>query len=70
MKFKSCLTKHGNFEYSHEEINKLIEEYDLRPVPMVGLFNELVDLKTKLEEFYEKNIFYLDYWQSEAPYHG
>ena len=60
----------NSFKYSAKTINKLIEEYNLNPVCMKGTQNELENLKSYIEEFYDKYIFYLSYWKGDAPYHG
>lgn len=60
----------SDFKYSAEKINKLINEYNLRPATMKGVIQDLEKLKPLIEEFYDKYIFYLNYWESECPYFG
>lgn len=60
----------SDFKYSKETINKIIKENNLSPVVMVGVKKDLEKIKPLIEEFYDNNIFYLDYWESECAYHG
>lgn len=60
----------SDFKYSTKEINKLIDEYNLNPVVMEGVKKDLEKLKPLIEDFYDKYIFYLDYWEGECAYFG
>ena len=37
---------------------------------MQGVYRDLQKLKPLIEKFYDDYIFYLSYWESEAPYHS
>lgn len=67
---KTCISEYGSFEYSSSTINKLIEQYNLKSVAMLGVRGDLVRLKENIEKFYNDYVFYLSYWESEAPFHG
>ena len=56
--------------YSKEQINKMIEDSGLAKVTMSGVHSDLTKLKPLIEDFYDKHIFYLSYWENEAPYFG
>ena len=60
----------NDFIYSKEKIEELIKEYNLSPVIMSGIKDDLKRLKPIIEELYEKEIFWLSYWKSECGYHG
>ncbi len=60
----------GNFKYSKDSIMKAKQEFDFSKAPMKGFYEDLVNLKSNLEDFYDKNVFYLGYLLDEAPYHG
>ena len=60
----------SDFKYSAKKINKLIDEYNLRPATMLGVVEDLKKLKPLIEDFYDKHIFYLDYWEGDCPYFG
>jgi len=64
----------NKFKYSREKINELMtkfkEENDLRPACMKGVRKDLENMKERIEKDYVDNIFYLDYWETECPYHG
>lgn len=63
----------SNFYYSKDEINNLITEYNnnnIGKVCMEGVKRDLEELKPIIENIYDENIFYLDYWSSECAYHG
>lgn len=56
--------------YSKEQINKMIEDSGLAKVTMSGVHSDLTKLKPLIEDFYDKYIFYLSYWEDDAPYFG
>ena len=60
----------SDFEYSAKKINRLIEEYNLSPVVMGGVHDDLKKLKPIVEKIYDEHIFNLSYWENECPYHG
>lgn len=60
----------SNFKYSAEKINKLIEEYNLSPARMYGVYNDLNKLKPVIEKIYDEHIFWLSYWKGECGFHG
>lgn len=60
----------SNFKYSADEINKMIDESGCKKAIMSGVYNDLEKLKPLIEDFYDKHIFYLDYWSSECGWHG
>ena len=60
----------NKFQYSKEEIDNIIKENNLSPVIMIGVKQDLQKLKPIIEKIYDKNIFYLSYWESECGYHG
>lgn len=63
----------NDFVYSKDEINAMIDEYvekGMQKAKMVGVRGDLEELKPVIEEIYEKNIFYLSYFASDAPYFG
>lgn len=51
-------------------IKKYKEEKHLSKAAMQGVFNDLKNLKPLIEQLYEDKIFYLNYWESECPWHG
>lgn len=57
-------------KYYSNEINEIQNKYNFQKATMLGYYNDLNKLKTKLEELYNGNISYLDYGLWEAPYHG
>lgn len=48
----------------------MIDEFGTRKVSMYGVMSDCEKLKPIIEELYNKHIFYLSYWESEAPFHG
>ena len=60
----------SKLNYSKEQINKIIEDSGLAKVAMAGVYNDLIKLKPLIEDFYDKHIFYLSYWEDDAPYFG
>lgn len=63
----------NDFIYSKDEINAMIDEYlkkGMKRAEMAGVHDDLARLKAVIEEIYEKNIFYLSYFASDAPYMG
>lgn len=60
----------SDFKYSQKKINEIIDTSGCQKVIMTGIYNDLARLKPIIEEIYDKNIFYLDYWSSECCYHG
>ena len=60
----------SKLNYSKEQINKMIEDSGLVKVAMTGVHRDLTKLKPLIEDFYDKHIFYLSYWENEAPYFG
>lgn len=58
------------FNYSDKEINGMIVASGLDEVAMQGVHRDLEKLKPLIEELYDKHIFYLTYFLSDAPYHG
>lgn len=60
----------NDFKYSSEKINKLIDESGCKKATMKGVYNDLQKIKPLIEEFYDKYIFYLDYWTCESGFHG
>lgn len=60
----------SDFKYSKKTIDEIIRKNNLSPVVMVGVKKDLERIKPLIEELYDNNIFYLDYWKSECPFHG
>lgn len=60
----------SDFRYSASQINDIIKHLELSPVCMVGVKNYLQKLKSVIEKVYDENIFYLTYWETDAPYFG
>lgn len=60
----------SDFKYSASQINGIIKSLELSPVCMVGVKNDLQKLKSIIEKVYDENIFYLSYWETDAPYFG
>ena len=60
----------SDFRYSASQINDIIKRLELSPVCMVGVKNDLQKLKSVIEKVYDENIFYLNYWETDAPYFG
>ena len=60
----------SKLNYSKEQINKIIEDSGLAKVAMRGVHSDLTKLKPLIEDFYDKHIFYLSYWENDAPYFG
>lgn len=60
----------STLNYSKEQINKIIKDSGLAKVTMAGVHSDLTKLKPLIEDFYDKHIFYLSYWESDAPYFG
>lgn len=60
----------SSLNYSKEQINKMIEDSGLVKVAMAGVHRDLTKLKPLIEDFYDKHIFYLSYWEDDAPYFG
>ena len=60
----------STLNYSKEQINKIIEDSGLAKVAMAGVHSDLTKLKPLIEDFYDKHIFCLSYWESDAPYFG
>ena len=58
----------STLNYSKEQINKMIEDSGLTKVTMTGVYCDLTKLKSLIEDFYDKHIFYLNYWETDAPY--
>lgn len=56
--------------YSKNQINNFIHDSGLKKVAMKGVYCDLEKLKPLIEDFYEKHIFYLSYWENDAPYFG
>ena len=60
----------SKFKYSADSINQIIDDNKLNQVCMRGVYRDLQKLKPLIEKFYDDYIFYLSYWESEAPYHS
>lgn len=60
----------SKFQYSADKINKLIDESGCQKATMSGVYKDLQKLKPIIEQLYDKNIFYLDYWASDCIWHG
>ena len=58
------------FNYSKDKINQAIQESGLQKVTMAGVYSDLRELKTIIENLYNDHIFYLSYWENDAPYFG
>ena len=58
------------FNYSKDKINQAIQESGLQKVAMAGVYSDLRELKTIIENLYNDHIFYLSYWENDAPYFG
>lgn len=54
----------------NEYMEKEILEHNLQKAVMTGVYNDLERITKFIEEFYEKNIFYLSYWECECGWHG
>lgn len=61
---------HGSLKYSEDSIKEIKKDMKYSKATMTGYYENLVKLKTKTEEFYDANIFYLGYELGEAGYHG
>ena len=59
-----------SFTYSADKINKMIDDNGYKPATMTGVRDDLLDLKPIIEKLYDDKIFYLNYWENDAPYHG
>ena len=81
MKITDIIEKEGKFwnvletnNVVKERVAKNIEkekvEHKLRPAIMNGVKKDLENLKPIIQRLYDENIFYLDYWETECPYHG
>lgn len=73
MENNNCPLQENYFAYSKNRLAKLIEQYkalDLKEATMSGVHSELEHLKGFIEEFYKRNIFYLDDWIGECGFHG
>ena len=57
-------------DYSKSQINQFINNSGLQKVAMKGVYCDLQKLKPLIEDFYDKHIFYLSYWENDAPYFG
>jgi len=57
-------------KFNEEEIQDYIIKNDIKKVNMEGVFNNLTRLKPIIEKIYDENIFYLSYWETDAPYFG
>lgn len=60
------------FRYSKDEINQIISEYreaGLKKVSMRGVYNDLQELKSIIENLYKDKIFHLSDFD-DAIYHG
>lgn len=60
----------SDFEYSAERIKNIMAQYNLSPVIMQGVYDDLKKLKPVIEKIYDEHIFYLSYWEGECGYHG
>lgn len=60
----------SNIKYSMETINDIKSNLPYSKVPMKGFYDDLLRLKEEVEKLYDKDVFYLGYSLSEAPYHG
>lgn len=60
----------NDFKYSADRINQMIDDNKLNQVCMQGVYKDLQNLKPLIEKFYDDYIFYLSYWENDAPYHG
>ena len=60
----------SDFKYSADSINQIIENNKLNQVCMQGVYRDLQKLKPVIEKIYDDYIFYLNYWENDAPYHG
>ena len=60
----------SKFKYSADSINQMIDNNKLNHVCMSGVYRDLQKLKSLIEKFYDDYIFYLNYWENDAPYHG
>ena len=58
------------FKYSSKKINEMVEASGLKEVNMFGVHEDLEKLKPIIEELYDNHIFYLSYWENDAPYFG
>ena len=60
--------------YVRERLLKIIEkekwEHRLGKAAMKGVLGDLESLKPIIENLYDEKIFYLDYWETDCPYHG
>ena len=60
----------SKFEYDLAKINNYIKDNNIEKVPMLGVYADLKKLKPIIEKLYDEHIFYLSYWETDAPYHG
>ncbi len=67
---KDSIVINGGFKYSKDNIKEIMEGLNFGKVPMQGFYDDLLKIKTKIEKFYDDNIFYLGYILNDAPYYG
>lgn len=60
----------GYFKYSKDELTEMKEEFGFSEARMSGFYSNLVTLKAKVEEIYDKHVFDLGHGLDDAPYHG
>lgn len=53
-----------------EFIDKEKQQNNLRRAAMNGVIADLRKLKPIIEDLYDDEIFYLDYWETDCVYHG
>ena len=60
----------NKFLYRRNEINEMIDSLDSHKVCMQGVRDDLIALKSSIEDLYSEDIFYLGYWEGECPHYG
>jgi hypothetical protein len=58
------------YDCTSQEINEIRSKLSYTKPPMKGFYDELITLKSKLEKFYDDDIFYVGYGLNDAPFFG
>jgi hypothetical protein len=63
----------SDYQYSKKDIETMMRRFKNEgagKVALQGVYDNLLNLKTEIEKFYDAFIFYLDYWKTDAPFFG
>lgn len=60
----------GCFKYSADSIENISKQFNFKPVPMKGFNEDLIELKQKIENLYDENVFHMGVAFDDAPYYG